>query len=525
MGVQQANGDLTATVLGKGKARDDGEEGTLVRLEYKGVCKGVWYAGVATLLGLDIGLEARECELRWPEGTEPGWTVTGEAGYTGWDAGEERTITAKKPFLYADVDQSTARNRVDSTSSTSSSLLRHPLPGSHVADFSFESMNSTPMSSTSSLPPPSPGLERSVTPNGFDVPDQMAPQPPGVPITLHVNMDDLPPNKNSNSFKFHIVGTVVVLPRLDLPTTPGRPKIPVDETSLPCFRVLATSSQALQVLVRNDAPGMALDVISGDDQGNRKQVPRGTHIRCSGEGGSRIALRALTPSELEDADTTQTPQRRRERSASRPNTPSRRMSGVSLTRDFLAVAPQQPPETPARPKRDGPLMIPHVDVRVDLASRASEARNEYAVRVVLPAPEDPDTEWLEFGLSLFGADKEATAPRSVQFACASVGGVPVAIDTAEGAVAGHDRNGTPTVNSQKWFRWVKVHTAGRSGESVRLDYVVYPPEKKDGAREGWPWDFLLLPVFTIPTGPYEVVVEKPIGEPSLSTTAVCILTT
>lgn len=512
VGVVDAKGEMTCAVLGKGKARDEGTEGTLVRLEYKGTCKNVWFGGVATLLGLDVGVEAKECEMRWAEGIEPGWTVTGEAGFTGWDVGEDRSTAPKKPFIDPDAgpsNQSNQRMRVDSAGS-STSLLRGSLPANHVTEYSFESAASTPMSSTASLPPPSPGLERSITPNGIGPSSDAASRPPGVPITLHVNMDDLLPPTNRNNFIFQISGTVLILSRNAGTAASVTDGADAEGTivSLPRFSVLSANTETVQVLVRNEAQGAALEVLpAADDPFNaqmRKAVlQRGAHVRCGPEG-ARVALRPAQASPLAGGDG-ETPARRRERSLSRPTTPVRRTSVSGEPSRALSFS------QPTRPKRGGPLVIPYVDIEVTLSNLTS-MRNAYSVRVILPAPDDPDSDWLEFGLSKSG---EKVFPEKVRFACASVDGVPMRVEVAEEVKAGLDRDSSATENTQEWLRWIKVHTAGHAGARVQIDYTVYPPLKHSGEGDAWPYESLLLPVFALPSAHMEIRVEKPRGKPLL----------
>src|SRR6202011_594970 len=96
------------------------------------------------------------------------------------------------------------------------SLLRAPLPAANVAEYSFE--GSTPslsgsgtMSSIDSLPQPTP--EEGTRPSSaLNIYADSNIRPPAVPITIHINMNDLLlPAKNV--FTFNISGTILVTPR------------------------------------------------------------------------------------------------------------------------------------------------------------------------------------------------------------------------------------------------------------------------------------------------------------------------
>jgi hypothetical protein len=47
----------------------------------------MWYSGVATMLGMDASLEAKESDILWVPGRLNGWEVEGGSGYTGFDIG------------------------------------------------------------------------------------------------------------------------------------------------------------------------------------------------------------------------------------------------------------------------------------------------------------------------------------------------------------------------------------------------------------------------------------------------------
>ena len=64
VGVKEASGEMLCIIRGKMKDKERNDlEGVLMDVEYKGACKGVWFPGVATLLGMDIGLEAKGSDV------------------------------------------------------------------------------------------------------------------------------------------------------------------------------------------------------------------------------------------------------------------------------------------------------------------------------------------------------------------------------------------------------------------------------------------------------------------------------
>jgi hypothetical protein len=226
IGVREVKGEMTCVVLGKGKYNFGGAEGVMMSVEYKGTCKGFWFGGVATLLGMDVGLEAKGSDVTWVEGLQPKWSVSGGTGYTGFDTGAPSTPPSRHsskecPEIFVSPSSPDGRSSSvmisrRSSSSSTTSLLRAPLPATNVAEYSFE--GSTPsltesgtMSSIGSLPEATPeGITRPSSALGVNADSEV--RPPVVPITIHINMNDLlPPSKTV--FTFNITGTILVTPR------------------------------------------------------------------------------------------------------------------------------------------------------------------------------------------------------------------------------------------------------------------------------------------------------------------------
>ncbi|KAI0273473.1 hypothetical protein BC834DRAFT_854016 [Gloeopeniophorella convolvens] len=543
VGVTDARGEMFCTVLGRARDPTGVKEGVLVHVDYKASCQGVWYPGVATLLGMDVGLEARGCDVSWARGSDPGWEVSGGIGYTGHEIGGARqahTIEKQTSFdmptmnVAPNLQTPVAPNghtpsRQSSISSTAS-LLRAPLPSQNVPEYSFESTPTTPGSETgmSSIfynttdnDTREPTRASSVARSESDAPL------PSLPITLHLNINDLlPPNKTS--FTFSLRGIVLIAPRS--PTSPAahddssQGSDPDDESrglvvSLPRFRVLAADSEKIETTVRNgmEASVDAVDLYTSSDPKARKtELARGARSRTSSQGG-RVALRplarALTASPLavrrDDTDPFVRP-------ASRARTPDlHRTASIPAFRDSLNAA--------LKLVRDGPLMIPYVDAVVTpLSSGETSPPHAYAVCVKLPAPADVESEWLDFGLGhaspAQGAEKGATSPMRVQIVSASLDGVPIKYETTATA------NTPPTADSlafermsgKAWETWVRVRTgASRGGGSVEIMYIVKEnngssrnSKGKERARDGVALD-IILPAFSIPVGRLQVKVEVP----------------
>jgi len=49
----------------------------MIRVEYQGKCKGVWFAGVATMLGMDVGLDAKGSDVTWAQDLDETKCVVG----------------------------------------------------------------------------------------------------------------------------------------------------------------------------------------------------------------------------------------------------------------------------------------------------------------------------------------------------------------------------------------------------------------------------------------------------------------
>jgi hypothetical protein len=195
------------------------------------------------------------------------------------------------------------------SSGTSASLLRVALPTQTMGEYSFEgsaasSAPSGTLSSLGSLPANSPisrgtrsranSIASANVPSGQGHGQNSELSPPVLPITVHVNINDLiPPSKNI--FTFTITGTVLVTPKpkTRLPNGNGNSFLqsqslsrssspaPSDEPDpdsdgstdaivLPHFTVLAADTEHTDILLRTDADGASVDVYAptGDLNGS-----------------------------------------------------------------------------------------------------------------------------------------------------------------------------------------------------------------------------------------------------------------
>ncbi|KAH7911405.1 hypothetical protein BJ138DRAFT_1063131 [Hygrophoropsis aurantiaca] len=541
VGVKDAKGEMTCLILGKAKDETSSREGILMRVEYKGTCKGVWFPGVATMLGMDIGLEAKGSDVVWAAKQEARWTVSGGPGFTGSNADNPspsisrntsldfpQTSFSSAPFLQAPA----MTKRADSSSSAGSttSLLRAPLPADHLPEYSFEgSPNSlTPMSTLSSI-----GSTILSTPEGRSrASSDVAVRPPAVPLTVHINMNDiLPPTKPVFTFSISGVILVITRPRPHLSNGHSTHSIEADTDPvpivLPKFSVLAADVETTSTIIRNEAEGANVEVynIAGDlrdAQTRRTVLQAGGMTRCGNDGG-RIALRSLTrnlaatsilkmngdhPSENGKAHTP------RSRTTSGPGRPN---SGVSLPSVYATL----------KRKRDGQLVIPSVVVNVTpLSLEGATYPNAYAVLVSLPVPCDSDSDWLEFGfaLSRSGSSSDSTSdkgnkPPRIDITSASVDGVTIRFELStakqEDGVVDLDVP-LDKARANNWITWVRVH-AGDVGGQLQIDYVVTEfngtsssskqkgkeKAKNDGQME------ILIPSFSLPVGRLEVNIETP----------------
>ena len=405
--------------------------------------------------------------------------------------------------------------RVSSTSSTSS-LLRAPLPSQNIADYSFEGSNATmpptslsPFGTLSSIP----SLSSSSNPAQ---PPQI--HPPGSPIMLHININELQHPLN-NIFTFTISGTVVVKARETLSRVNGISPLPVDKLldpepiNLPRYTVLAADSESTTITVRNEVDRASVEVfhptgnIHTDAQARKTVLQTGGFTRC-GEDGGRIALRFFEGFNV-NGDI-------RERPLIRPRTPTNNM-----VMRGSSSAPTSLISIPSRAKRDGPPIIPSVQANIiALAHDGGKVPTDYAVRVCLKSPQLIGSEWLEFGMG-YGCKTDPTEDKQypkVHIICASLDGVPVRAEMTKALTPDTAGNSFEELSKKAWIGWGKVY-AGTAGGSIVVDYIVkdcqtdFPDKGKKRASSSNEMEMnIVLPTFLVSVARLEAIVDLVPGQ-------------
>ncbi|KAG6334739.1 hypothetical protein ID866_4357 [Astraeus odoratus] len=544
VGVKEVKGDMTTLVMGKAEDPSSGREGVLMKLEYKGSCKGVWFPGVATMLGMDVGLDARGSDVIWAPGEEDHWSVSGGVGYTGFDVGPPSAPVTRQPsleFPSAPTNTELLQAPPLSTSSSTSSLLRAPLPADQIPDYSFEGspISLTPsgtLSSLSSVPLTPEG--RSRTPSDDQPPGSRL---PAAPITIHINMNDLiPPAKNV--FTFAISGTILVIPKTRSVLANGHTfrfnsgleneagPIPI---VLPRFTVLAADSESTSTIIRNGTESATVEVyrIAGDlqDAQTRRTVLQPSSMTRCGSDGCRIALRSIAQLAV--------PIRSRPELALDSSGLSPRARTPTGHRE-ATIGPHPSAHTQGmliRRRRNGPLMIPSVHIIVTpLCVDGSEFPNGHAVHMHMHAPSDADSEWLEFGIArAAGSASSSGSPPSdteaqpeIDIVTVSVDGIPVRFENR--ALGKQDQSTAIDLgpsfaekNRSHWITWIKVHV-GEGGGHLTVDYVAKHLGNDKSTKDvkgksratDQPSIDLLIPTFALAVGRMDVIVESTTGKHS-----------
>lgn len=541
VGVKETKGEITTRIKGKAQDPSSSRKGVVMKVEYKGTCNGIWFPGVATMLGMDVGLESDGSDVVWVPGEEAGWSVSGGTGYTGFDIGPPPLPVPTQPSPESTLAPSTSKllrappmsARHDSSSSTSS-LLRASLPDDHLPDYSFESSpTSTPsgtLSSISSMPLPSRGRSRATS-------DLQTPRLPVAPITIHINMNDIIPPAQ-NVFTFTISGTILVISKgssNDPDDLNLRPEIEMDVNLiiLPRFVVLAADTQLTSTIIRNETEDATIEVynISGDlrDAQTRRTVLQHNGMTRCGRDGGRIALRSISRPLVPQWSRVEL-SLESSRLSPRSRTPTGQKESAAVVPLPVSSAPV--PSTIRR--RNGPLLIPYIDAIVTpLLLRNSRRPNAHAVRLRLHALSDADSDWLEFGLAKpSSATAHASSPSGdkeqpgidIDIISVSVDGTPVRF---ESSVLGQHRERT-AVNFEAslhekgrddWITWVKVE-AGELGGLLLIDYIVkqdndgrimYDVKGTGRARDKVYLD-ILIPTFSLAVGRMDVTVDSVLGK-------------
>ncbi|EAU88741.2 hypothetical protein CC1G_01114 [Coprinopsis cinerea okayama7 len=513
VGVKSVKGEMTCVVRGRARPTELRQpEGILMDVEYKGTCTGVWFPGVATLLGMDVGLEAKGSEISWAEGHPTQWTVSGGNGYTGFDAGYSTTDPVQPASRTSSFESNSSRGQLggedltgsngflnppsrSSSTSSSSSLLRAPLPTTNVAEYSFEGSSSSLGSN-----PASPGALSSIPSLSVSVPDMLpsSPPPPGLPITLHLNINDLlPPAKNV--FTFTISGTIVVTPKTPLSrlngTVNGSDSEKPDPTMLPKFTILAADSEATTTVLHHqvEAPNAVIEVyrptgdIYRDAQAKKTVLRHGGSTKC-GEDGGRIVLRIHDPFKQDNGSVV----------VPSESVPSQPLGHIHRHSRTSSVASTQ--------DTSEPLEIPLVLANVcPLAKTGSSQPSCYGVTLRLPIPIST-SEWLEFGF-LSDREKKSTVTNDqkikISVVSATVEGIPVKFETNNSTKAETECADFEFMVGREWLSWVKVDAELNQGGELVLEYLVEPTDKGKSVVSNGTLD-VLLPTFPVPIRKFEV---------------------
>ena len=512
IGIREVSAETQYEILGRHN------DGLLVKVDHKAHCKGVWFPGVATLVGLDIKLHSSECDVSWAPVSEPKWNVTGQTGFTGFSVDTPAQLGTHDPGVDSPESVATAlpngnvgnsRPRYSESSPSGSSLLRVALPEHTSGDYSFEASTSA-LSATVSSMESLEGKSRPSSSNGH----RHFPRSPLSIITVHLNMDSLLPPSNETTIS--VSGIILVSSISSSQESSDDNETPTEPFSLPVFRFNGLNTQSMGCIVRNAAEDLVVDV--RDSKTRATTLTKGRSTKCNRDG-VRIGVRSTT---LAMSSRTRTVSQSQPSAVSRvvspPLTQSRTPNLPSLTRVPSTSAPRSMTAS-VRPKRDGQLMIPSVVVHVTpYPSTSSNRPDMYAVMVILPAPTDSNSEWLEVGLAQNG-DPQAfgEGPPRVHVVSASVEDVPVRYEVRAGAKEEDtsESTGVPfeQQSGKEWITWISIHVGETGGGQVKIAYLsrIKPLAASNEAEKADMSFNVLLPVFTLPVGKFDVNLEPHSG--------------
>lgn len=513
VGIREVGAETQYEILGRHN------DGLLVKVDHKAHCKGVWFPGVATLVGLDIKLHSSECDASWAPGSESRWIVTGQNGFTGFTVDNPVQTDTYGPM---DSPQSVAtalpngsvgisRPRHNESSPSGSSLLRVALPEQAGADYSFETSTSTLSATVSSME----SLEGKSRPSSSNGRRNFSRSPLSI-ITIHLNMDHLLPPSHDTTIS--LSGVILISSVSSSQESSDDHETPTEAFSLPVFRFNGLNAQTIDCIVRNAAEDLVVDV--RDSKTRATTLTKGRSTKCNRDG-VHIGIRstALTMTSRMRAMNQGQPNAT-SRVVSPPLTQSRTPNISSLTRVPSTSASRTMANMTAsiRPKRDGDLMIPSVVVHVTpYPSTNSNQPDMYAVIVTLPAPTDSNSEWLEVGLAQSG-DSQASGegPPRVHVVSASVEDVPVRYEVRAAAKEEDPSEsiGVPfeQQSGKEWITWISIHVGETGGGQVKITYLsrIKPLPGREGEKTDLTFN-ILLPVFTLPVGQLDVNLEPHSG--------------
>jgi hypothetical protein len=396
VGVDEGVGSLHCTILGK-----DDRGRIKLRLEYEGTCKGLWFPGVATQLGLDVILDGKGRSVAWASEDEQ-WEVSGGAGFTGYD-GAPIPPSPDTPDIIEEPSSRVPRPSLTHTrvSSYATASLLHMAPPSTsmLPDYSFETTPSPTVSMINSTGTP---YGNSAASSGI-----MLPKDPTTAVTVFLNIGDLPPPPQ-NEFNFRISGTVFIgLPKEgDFDALEDALELPVfrilpAEKSITGFIVSSEMQQGVEIILPQEKrrPGMVNGLRTPPPR--RKVLRRRTNVHA--DDGVSVVFSPSSPV----ASPTASPVSRYQAT---PRTPTRAMS----TR--TPRTPRTPRPLPglnntgviSSPKIGGAYPIPWV--RASVTVLPASRHHSHAIQFTVPAVAVTDGV-LSFGVCLpsFLANSEDTA--------------------------------------------------------------------------------------------------------------------
>jgi len=504
VGVKDVKSEMSCVVRGKRQSSNNGLAGIVMDVEYKATCKGIWFPGVAILLGLDVCLVAKNADVSWLTDSPMEWNIVGGMGYTGFSITGIEQVTDQPPSKASSFDPQLSVSPEDSSlplpnggqkeSFSTQSLLRAPLPSNNAAECFFEDPNDVMTSHLGTISSVS-SLSQFATA-----------APPLAPLTLHINMNDiLPPNKTPLVFSIH--GTILVTPKSIVSRVndnDGSSSLPdysetTEPISLPHFTVLAADAETAKIEVKNAIEGTNATVeiytpsgdIAKDPQTRKTVLQKGGSTRCA-EGGGRIAIRTIRSRFVQ------------------PHTPASSPISQNITRPLRSLGQVR--------HYHNPLLIHSVKVTVTpFTSRRSLIPDVYAVRIHLSTPANNEIDWLEFGLPR--VDLSSRLPR-VQIAAASLAGVSVQHVITNTEKQPLDNEFLPgavleRMEGTEWVSWVKIPVGPSSGDKAIIDYIVTVEPTRSVWSSSWSkerqWD-LLLPTFTLPIERLYVKLKSVEGE-------------
>ncbi|KAG8826538.1 hypothetical protein FRC19_008697 [Serendipita sp. 401] len=262
IGVEEANGFIHCTILGV-----DREDRTKLKFDYEGICRGMWFPGVATQVGLDVMLDGKGRSISWA-GDDSHWEVSGDATLTGVDGAYTPGYEQDTQHQIEEISSRMSRSALSQRTSSygGSSLLQTALPtNSMLPDYSFETTPSPTVSMINSTGTP---YGDSSTSSAIILPKE-----PNKPITLFLNIGNLPPPPK-NEFHFKISGTILVGNSKEGDVDDDEED---DALELPTLRVLPASKSRAEFSVTSEMREPIEVILPQEKRSSRPGLTNGLH--------------------------------------------------------------------------------------------------------------------------------------------------------------------------------------------------------------------------------------------------------